>query len=176
MTGGVGCVQARLTVLTAALCGGWAASSAPAAGTAASWLPSTPLAGFIPAEVWRNSGQVKLYLGGTVTKVVWRALTDTPPLAPGRPRAKLLRRRTARTALRFPARCCPSNLDVGSTVLHFAPLNPGTVFPLNARAKCAAPRRAGARVAPEGGCLSDAASPGSSKAGPSHLDAGASLT
>ncbi len=130
MTGGVGCVQARLTVLTAALCGGWAASSAPAAGTAASWLPGTLLAGFIPAEVWGNSGQVKLYLGGTVTKVVWRALTDTRPLAPGRPRAKLLRRRTARTALRFPARCCPSNLDAGSTVLHFAPSNPGTVFPL----------------------------------------------
>ena len=57
-------MQARLTVLTAALCGGWAASSAPAAGTAASWLPGTLLAGFIPAEVWRNSGQVKLYLGG----------------------------------------------------------------------------------------------------------------
>ena len=34
-------------------------------------------------------------------------------------------------------------------------------------AKCTAPRRAGARVAPEGGCLSDAASPGSSKVEPS---------
>ena len=43
-------------------------------------------------------------------------------------------------------------------------------------AKCAAPRRAGSRVAPEGSCLSAAASPGSSKVGPSHLDDGASLT
>ena len=49
---------------------------------------------------------------------------------------------------------------------------PGTLRP----AKCAAPRRAGARVAPEGSCLSAAASPGSSKVGPSHLDDGASLT
>ena len=130
MTGGVECVQARLAVLTAALCGGWPASSAPTAGTAASWLPGTLLAGFIPAEVWRNSGQVKLYLGGTVTKVVWRALTDTRPLAPGRPRAKRLRRRTARTSLRFPARHCPSNLDAGPTVLHFAPSNPGTAVSL----------------------------------------------
>jgi len=32
--------------------------SAPAAGTAASWLPGTLPAGFTPAEVWRNSGQV----------------------------------------------------------------------------------------------------------------------
>ena len=130
MTGGVGCVQARLAVLTTALCGGWAASSAPTAGMAVSWLPGTLLAGFIPAEVWRNSRQVKLYLGGTVTKVVWRTCSDTRPLAPGRPRAKRLRRRTACTALRSPARHCPSNLDAGSTVLHFAPSNPGTDVPL----------------------------------------------
>jgi len=32
--------------------------SAPAAGTAASCLPGTLPAGFIPAEVWRNSRQV----------------------------------------------------------------------------------------------------------------------
>ena len=130
MTGGVGCVQARLAVLTTALCGGWAASSAPTAGMAVSWLPGTLLAGFIPAEVWRNSRQVKLYLGGTVTKVVWRTCSDTRPLAPGRPRAKRLRRRTACTALRSPARHCPSNLDAGSTVLHFAPSNSGTDVPL----------------------------------------------
>ena len=43
-------------------------------------------------------------------------------------------------------------------------------------AKCAAPRRTGSREVPEGGRLSDAASPGSSKVGPSHLTDGASLT
>jgi hypothetical protein len=59
MTGGVGCVQARLAVLTAALCGGWPASSAPTAGTAVSWAPGRLLAGFFPADAWRNSGQVK---------------------------------------------------------------------------------------------------------------------
>ena len=32
--------------------------SAPTAGTAVSWLPGTLPAGFTPAEVWRNSGQV----------------------------------------------------------------------------------------------------------------------
>lgn len=32
--------------------------SAPAAGTTASWTPGTLPAGFTPAEVWRNSGQV----------------------------------------------------------------------------------------------------------------------
>ena len=32
--------------------------SAPAGGTPASWLPGTLPAGFTPAEVWRNSGQV----------------------------------------------------------------------------------------------------------------------
>ena len=32
--------------------------SAPAAGTPASWTPGTLPAGFTPAEVWRNSGQV----------------------------------------------------------------------------------------------------------------------
>ena len=104
-------------------CVSCATSSAPTAGTAVSWLPGTLLAGFIPAEVWRNCGQVKLYLGGTVTKVVWRTCSDTRPLAPGRPRAKRLRRRTARVALRLPASHCPSNHDVGPTVLHFAPTN-----------------------------------------------------
>ena len=42
-----------------AVCGGLAPTlSAPAAGTAASWTPGTLPAGFTPAEVWRNSGQV----------------------------------------------------------------------------------------------------------------------
>lgn len=45
-----------------------------------------------------------------------------------------------------------------------------------ASAKCAAPRRAGSRVALEGGCLSTATSPGSSKAGPPHSTDGAQLT
>jgi hypothetical protein len=44
--------------------------SAPTAGTAVSWAPGTLLAGFTPAEVWRNSDQVKLYLGEQTTKVV----------------------------------------------------------------------------------------------------------
>ena len=43
-----------------------------------------------------NSGQVKLYLGGTVTKVVWQTRSDTRPLAPGRPQAKRLRRQDPR--------------------------------------------------------------------------------
>ena len=42
-----------------AVCGGLVPTlSAPAAGTAASRLPGTLLAGFTPAEVWRNSGRV----------------------------------------------------------------------------------------------------------------------
>ena len=42
-----------------AVCGGLVPTlSAPAAGTAASWTPGTLPAGFTPAEVWRNSGQV----------------------------------------------------------------------------------------------------------------------
>ena len=45
-----------------------------------------------------------------------------------------------------------------------------------ASAKCAAPRRAGSRVALEGGCLSTATSTGSSKAGPPHPTDGAQLT
>ena len=44
--------------------------SAPAGRRTASLLPGTLLAGFFPAEVWRNSGKVKQYLGGTVPKVV----------------------------------------------------------------------------------------------------------
>lgn len=43
-------------------------------------------------------------------------------------------------------------------------------------AKCAAPQRAGSRVAPEGSCLSAAASPRSAKVLPSHRYYGASLT
>ena len=44
---------------TGAVCGGLVPTlSAPAAGTAASRLPGTLLAGFTPAEVWRNSGRV----------------------------------------------------------------------------------------------------------------------
>ena len=45
-----------------------------------------------------------------------------------------------------------------------------------ASAKCAAPRRAGSRVALEGGCLSTATSTGSSKAVPPHPTDGAQLT
>lgn len=37
--------------------------SAPAAGTAASWTPDTRRTGFIPAAVWRNSGQVEQAVG-----------------------------------------------------------------------------------------------------------------
>ena len=33
--------------------------SAPTAGTAVSWAPGRLLAGFFPAEAWRNSGQVE---------------------------------------------------------------------------------------------------------------------
>ena len=47
---------------------------------------------------------------------------------------------------------------------------------LRVNAKCAAPRRAGSRVALEGGCLSTATSTGSSKAGPPHSTDGAQLT
>ena len=47
---------------------------------------------------------------------------------------------------------------------------------LRVSAKCAAPRRAGSRVALEGGCLSTATSTGSSKAGPPHPTDGAQLT
>ena len=71
----------------------------------------------------RNSDQVKLYLGGTVPKVVWPALADTRPLVPGRPRAKRLRRLAARTALTLPAGYCQWNIDAGDAVLHFAPSN-----------------------------------------------------
>ena len=79
------------------------ALSAPTAGTAVSWAPGTLLAGFTPAEVWRNSDQVKLYLGGTVPEVVWQARPATRLEVPGRPRAKRLRRLAARTALTLPA-------------------------------------------------------------------------
>ena len=54
-----------------------------------SWTPGTLPAGFTPAEVWRNSGQVKLYLGGTVPEVVWQAPPDTRLEVPGRPAAAL---------------------------------------------------------------------------------------
>ena len=38
-----------------AVCGGLVPTlSAPTAGTAVSWAPETLLAGFTPAEVWRN--------------------------------------------------------------------------------------------------------------------------
>ena len=47
---------------------------------------------------------------------------------------------------------------------------------LRVSAKCAAPRRAGSRVALEGGCLSTATSTGSSKVGPPHPTDGAQLT
>lgn len=40
-------------------------------------------------KAWRNSGQVKLYLGGTVPKVGWPACLDCRPLVPGRPAAVL---------------------------------------------------------------------------------------
>ena len=134
-----------------AVCGGLVPTlSAPTAGTAVSWAPgrlfrpgtstdrsiavASADANARTARKWsggkasRNSEQVELYLGGTGTKVVWRTRSDTRPLAPGRPRAKRLRRRTPRTALRFPARDGPSHLDVGATVLHFAPTN--TSYPL----------------------------------------------
>ena len=38
-------------------------------------------------KAWRNSGQVKLYLGGTASKASWRALPDCWPLMTGRPAA-----------------------------------------------------------------------------------------
>ena len=40
-------------------------------------------------KAWRNSGQVKLYLGGTASKASWRALPDCWPLMTGRPAAAL---------------------------------------------------------------------------------------
>lgn len=40
-------------------------------------------------KAWRNSGQVKLYLGGTASKASWRALPDCWPLMTGRPAALL---------------------------------------------------------------------------------------
>ena len=51
-------VALALTVPSGAVCGRLVLTlSAPAAGTAAPRLPGTLLAGFIPAEVWRNSGR-----------------------------------------------------------------------------------------------------------------------
>ena len=48
-----------LTVLPGAVCGRFILTlSAPAAGTVAPCLPGTLLAGFFPAEVWRNSSKV----------------------------------------------------------------------------------------------------------------------
>ncbi len=47
---------------------------------------------------------------------------------------------------------------------------------LRVSAKCAAPRRAWRPEVLEGGCLSTATSPGSSKAGPPHPTEGAQLT
>ena len=135
-----------------AVCGGLVPTlSAPAAGTAASWLPGTLLTGFTPEEVWRNSGQVKLYLGGTVTKAVWQTCSDTRPLAPGRPRAKRLRRQTARIALRLPAR---DALRILMTVPRCCTLRPriGTDADISSR-KVRRSRVEGGVVPPSRECL-----------------------
>ena len=75
-----------------------------------------------------------------------------------------VRRQTARTARTLIAGTKPSYCTDG--------IRDGTLRD----AKCAALRRAGSRVAPEGGCLSAADSPGSSEAGRSQFTDGANLT
>lgn len=87
--------------------------SAPAAGTAASCLPGTLLAGFFPAEVWRNSRQVLTRRSRTAE---WRDGTLLPEPAeeeesrPGTTQQRsCVRRRTACTALRLPAGFLPSH-------------------------------------------------------------------
>ena len=162
--------------------------SAPTAGTAVSLLPGTLLAGFTPAEVWRNSSKVKLYLGGTVPEVVLQTCSDTRLEVPGRPRAKRLRRRTCSHSTTAPSGFPTLAQHLRYAWLHFAPTNTfflliralkrksravyptaggalpelALTFSRRMRKVRSPPRRAWRPEVLEGGCLSDAASPGSS--------------
>ena len=83
---------------------GWRTLSVPAAGTAASWLPGTLLAGFTPAEVWRNSGQVRRRRSRTLEERCQRwagQLVWTADLwCRADPQLRCIRRQDARGALR----------------------------------------------------------------------------
>ena len=102
--------------------------SAPAAGTAAPCLPGTLLAGFFPAEVWRNSRQVLTRRSRTAE---WRGGTLLPEPAeeeesrPGTTQhRRCVRRRTARTALRLPAGFLPSHCTDGMRGCTLRPRTP----------------------------------------------------
>ena len=98
-------------------------------------------------SAWRNSGQVKLYLGGTASKASWRACPDCWPLMTGRPAASLHKAADSshRTDVSSEFRTFAPNGR--STGLHFAPSN--LQFILIRASK----RKSLAAVPPAGGAL-----------------------
>ena len=104
------------------------ALSAPAAGTAASWLPGTLLAGLFPADVWRNSSQVEhgeavpRRTGGKsgVTGLTWHISfadwatpSEAPKAAEGRRPCTLRPRNRHLLSLDVSAKCCAPGLREG---------------------------------------------------------------
>ena len=148
--------------------------SAPAGRRAASLLPGTRRTGFTPAAVWRNSSKVKLYLGGTGTKVVWRTCSDTRPLAPGRPAAVLHKAAGCSHCFLVDAgddlRELMMLMRNGTVVEELGGTGPQFLCPARGWQRAGCKPATAARPSPA------AASHGSSKGKPSHLDEGASLT
>lgn len=70
-------------------------------------------------SAWRNSGQVKLYLGGTVPEVVWQACPATRLEVPGRPAAVLHKAADFSHRTEADSEGCPSQLTDGVRALHF---------------------------------------------------------
>ena len=125
-------------------------------------------------KAWRNSGQVKLYLGGTASRASWRALPDCWPLMTGRP-AALLHKAADSThctevdagdvsrTLTTSARGCTEVEELGK-------LGPRFLCPVRGW------QRAGCNPTTAASPFPAAASPGSSDVGHSQLTDGAYLT
>ena len=170
--------------------------SAPTAGTAVSWLPgrlfrprtSTDRSVAVAiaeakartarkwsgGKAWRNSGQVKLYLGGTASKASWRACPDCWPLMTGRPAAVLHKAAGCSHSTEAQAgdavRILMPLMRSGTGVEELGKLGPQFLCPARGWQRAGCNPTTAARPSPA------AASPGSSEVGHSQLTDGAYLT
>ena len=139
-----------------------------------SWTPGTLPAGFTPAEVWRNSGQVKLYLGVEGRDSSSGARAGRGVTAWNDPAAELRKAagcsRTTDAFAGDASRILMTLMRDGTGAEQLGKLGPQLRSPVRGWQRAGCNPTTAARPSPA------AASHGSSKVGPSHLDAGANLT
>ena len=139
-----------------------------------SWTPGTLPAGFFPAEVWRNSGQVKLYRGVEGRDSSDGACGGRGVTAWNDPAAELRKAagcsRTSKAVAGDAGGVLMTLMRNGTEVEELGKLGPQLLCPVRGWQRAGTVPATAARPSPA------AASHGSSEVRPSHLDAGANLT